>query len=175
VKREEVDGADTKGVLSSFSALSYDAQVEVVSTLLGEVAREKKVRAAELLSEVMIPFGIFTQKKLSSLEAIVKFLKEVRGMKLASIAKLLGRDSSTVWATYSKANEKMNEPFVSIRDEVMMPASLLADRNLSVLTHIVLFGKKIGYSNHEIAVMLSLDDRTVWSVLNRAKSKRGAL
>jgi predicted DNA-binding protein (UPF0251 family) len=170
---KKANGPELDSVLSSFSALPRNAQVEVVSSLLREVAREKSVHPAELLDDVVVPFGIFSQDKLSCLEAIVKYLKEVKGMKLAAIASAVGRDSSTVWATYAKAARKMPEPFSRVRDDVVMPVSVIADRSLSVLEHVVTFAKKLGFSNHEIAVMLHLDDRTIWSVLNRARKKRG--
>ena len=162
---------ETEAILSSFFSLSHEGQVEVVSSLLYETARQQEKNPAELLDVVAIPFGIFAQKRLSSLEAIVKYLKEVKSLKLAAIAEILGRDSRTIWSTFSHASKKMPEPFSQVRDDVAMPASAIADRSLSVLEHVVVFAKKLGYSNHEVAVMLHLDDRTIWSVLNRAKKK----
>ena len=173
MKPENAGMQETEAILSSFSSLSHEEQVEVVSSLLSETARQQKKHPAELLDEVVIPFGIFAQEKLSCLEAIVKYLKEVKALKLAAIASVLGRDSRTIWSTFSHASKKMPEPFSSVRDEVAMPASVIADRSLSVLEQVVSFAKKLGYSNHEIAVMLHLDDRTIWSVLSRAKKKGG--
>ncbi len=173
VKPKEQTAIESEAILSSFATLSYDDQVSVVSSLLSEISRQEGKNPLELSDEYPIPFGIFSQKKLSSLEAIVKYLKEIKGLRLSVIAQILGRDSSTIWATYANSMRKMPEPFSSIRDEVMMPSSLIADRTLSVLEHVCLFAKKLGYSNHEIATMLLLDDRTIWSVLHRAKAKRG--
>ena len=122
--------------------------------------------------EEILPFGIFSTSKISSLESIVKYLKEVRGLKFSKIAKLLNRSNKTIWATYSQATKKMPEPFGEVRDDVAMPASLIADRSLSVLEQIVSFAKQLGRTNHETALLLHLDDRTIWSVYDRAKNKR---
>jgi len=173
LKPEVSAGSESQRVVSLFSSLSYEEQVGVVSSLLSEVAAQEKKSPAALVDKYAIPFGIFAQKKLSSLEAIVKYLKEVQGLQLVQIASLLGRDSSTIWSTYGNASKKMLAPFSSVADDVVIPASLIADRTLSVLEHIVFFAKNLGYSNHEIAIMLQLDDRTIWSVLHRAKKKRG--
>ncbi len=55
---------------------------------------------------------------------------------------------------------------------LLVPLSLLRDRSVSILESIVKYlkeKKKLTY--HEIAVLLNRDDRTIWTVYNRARKK----
>ncbi len=50
---------------------------------------------------------------------------------------------------------------------------IFKDRSLSVLESLVFYLKEVKkYSYHEIAVILNRDDRTIWTVHNRAIKKR---
>jgi hypothetical protein len=58
-------------------------------------------------------------------------------------------------------------------DDIAIPSSVFKDRSLSVLEILVEYlkdEKKLSY--HEIAVLLNRNDRTVWTVYNRARKKR---
>ncbi|MBU0980905.1 MAG: sigma-70 region 4 domain-containing protein [Nanoarchaeota archaeon] len=56
-----------------------------------------------------------------------------------------------------------------------IPISVLRDRSLKPLEAIVEYLKDIqGLTYHEIAELLNRDDRTIWTVYNRAKKKRGS-
>ena len=56
---------------------------------------------------------------------------------------------------------------------VNIPISLLKDRALSVLEILVEFLKDdLHYTYHEIAELTNRDDRTIWTVYQRAKKKR---
>ena len=55
----------------------------------------------------------------------------------------------------------------------MIPVSALSNRSFSTLESVVGFIKEFDYSNHEVAQMLKLDDRTIWTVYDRVKKKRG--
>jgi len=50
---------------------------------------------------------------------------------------------------------------------------VFSNRAFSTLENLVGFIKDLGYSNHEVALMLHLDDRTIWTVYDRNKKKRG--
>jgi len=59
-------------------------------------------------------------------------------------------------------------------DIVDIPSDIFRDRTLSVLEIIVEYLKeKKDLSYHQIAILLNRDDRTIWTVYNRAKKKRG--
>jgi hypothetical protein len=54
-----------------------------------------------------------------------------------------------------------------------IPLSIVCDRNVSVFETIVEYLKNhYGLTYHEIAVLLNRDDRTIWTVYNRAMKKR---
>ena len=161
-------------IIERFGLLTREQKHAALRGMLHCLRQRKPSADIEALvnAPVELPLGIFSQDKLSSLESIVKYLKEAKGMKLGRIARLLNRDNRTIWATYSNAVKKMPEP-LSIKEGGAMPASLIADRALSVLEHIVLFLKQRSHSNHEIALLLHLDDRTIWSVYDNVKRKRG--
>lgn len=58
--------------------------------------------------------------------------------------------------------------------DVSLSSSIFRDRKLSVLEALVEYlkdQKKMSY--HEIAVLLNRNDRTIWTVYNRSKKKRG--
>ncbi len=55
---------------------------------------------------IQVPLSIFKDKNLSSLEALVRFLKNL-DMNYAEIARLLNRDQRTIWTVYSRAKKKL--------------------------------------------------------------------
>jgi hypothetical protein len=57
-------------------------------------------------AQIKIPLSIFKDQELSSLEALVRFLKNL-DMTYAEIARLLNRDQRTVWTVYSRAKNKL--------------------------------------------------------------------
>ena len=53
-----------------------------------------------------------------------------------------------------------------------IPIDVIRDRNFSIFESIVKFLKeKRSLSYHDIAVLLNRDDRTIWTVYNRARKK----
>ena len=58
---------------------------------------------------VSIPVSIFSNRKLGLLENLAKYLKDNLDMKYREIAKLIGRDNRTIWASYNKATKKEND------------------------------------------------------------------
>jgi DNA-binding transcriptional MerR regulator len=121
--------------------------------------------------EIMIPVYIFS-RKISCLEAVVKYLSEVLKIKNAKIAILLKRDIRTIWTTYQNAIKKEPELFMLKEEKIFIPLSLLAERKYSVLEIIAKHLKdSYGFTFHEIAEFLERDDSTIWTVYNRFKLK----
>ena len=164
-----------KAIYSSFTSLSREEKIVLLTSLFRQAKEQHQLTEGDILGkrEDSLPFGIFATSKISSLESIVKYLKESKGLSFAKISKLLNRSNKTIWATYSQASKKMPEPFGDVRDEILMPASLIANRSYSVLEHVVQFAKSLGKTNHEVALLLHLDDRTIWAVYDRVKKKKG--
>lgn len=124
--------------------------------------------------ELQLPVDIFNNKKLSSLEAICKYLKENENFSFYQIAEILNRDNKTAWGTYDKAKKKLSSKFVINEPKYFIPISIFKNRKLGVLELICLYLKdNYGLTYHQIAVMLNRNDRTIWSSYNKAKGKIG--
>lgn len=173
--KKDEDKSDTNSIISKFRELSKDDKIKLTLSFIGELKALHDVSEQEILGkkEFSIPIGVFGNDFLSSLEAVVKYLKEDLKLKFSKIGKLLNRSSKTIWATYSKAAKKMPSSFGIVSREILVPASAFSDRSFSTLESLVGFIKDLDYSNHETALMLHLDDRTIWTVYDRVKKKRG--
>lgn len=55
--------------------------------------------------DITVPLKIFT-KRFSILESLVRYLKEQQNIKVANIAHLLNKSTSTVWTVYNRAKRK---------------------------------------------------------------------
>lgn len=58
------------------------------------------------IKNIPIPSHIFLDRSISVLEAIVKYLKEKKGMTYHEIAVLLNRDDRTIWTCYNRVKKK---------------------------------------------------------------------
>jgi hypothetical protein len=121
---------------------------------------------------IFIPCSVFTEA-LSPFESICKYLKEHLNMTYHEIAVLLDRDDRTIWTVYQHAMKKDKKPMRVHPSSIIFPVSLLRDRRLSVLEHLVVHVKEYyGMTYHEIAVLLKRDDRTIWTMYQRSLRKR---
>lgn len=154
--------------------LKDDVLLKVLDLVVSEMKTKYELSSADIIQltkqSVIIPLCIFT-KWLSSLEAIVKYLKENQGMRLKQIADLLNRDQRTIWGAYARSRKKHKEPLL-IKPCKHIPASIFRDRNLSVLESLTLYLKEEEKLNlSEIARLLQRDPRTIWTVYHRLKKK----
>jgi len=148
--------------------------------LINYLKHEKGVSSKEIIElikkgekpeTVKIPVHIFNNK-LSSLETIVKYLKENLSLKYSEIAKLLNRNDRTIWTTYSNSKKKLSKKFAIKENKFFIPVSVISNRSLSVLESIVCYLKddcNLKYS--QIALILHRDQRTIWTVHNRGGRK----
>ena len=169
------DSKDLSNIISKFKDLSKEEKIELVSYLINELKKLHEVGEQEIFGkkEMYIPVGIFANDVLGSLEAIVKYLKEGLKLRFSKIAVLLNRNNKTIWATYHKASKKMPLPFGDISRDIIIPVLTFANRSFSTLENVVAYLKDLDYSNHEVALMLHLDDRTIWTIFDKVKKKRG--
>lgn len=122
--------------------------------------------------DVLLPVTIF-HAEISGLETITKFLRENLHLSYKESAVLLHRSEKTIWQSYAAAKKKLPEPFVLTDTIYFIPISVIASRKLSTLESIVAFLKETyQLSYHEIAVLLHRNDRTVWTVYQRALKKK---
>lgn len=163
-------------LISNFKTISNEDKIFLISHFIEELKKiESGIETSKQTSSIVatIPIGIFDNDALSSLEAIVKYLKEEQKIRFCKIANLINRSNKTIWTTYHKAIKKMPSSFNNISTKIMIPISAFSNRNFSILESLVGFIKELDYSNHEVGVMLHLDDRTIWTVYDRVKKKRG--
>lgn len=122
--------------------------------------------------EIFIPLSIFNEK-LSSLEVISKYLLENRNLSLKQISVLLNRTNRNIWNAYNRSKNKFPNPLL-IKDSKLIPLSISRNLHFTLLENIVVYLKDIlNLSYHDAAVCLQRNDRTVWTVYQRAK-KRGS-
>lgn len=173
--KKQGEELDKDRIIAKFNELSNQDKIELISYFISELKRLHDITEQEIFGkkETSIPVGVFDNDVLSSLEAIAKYLKEELKLKFSRIGNLLNRSNKTIWATYNKAFKKMPSSFGAISRDILIPASALSNRSFSTLESVVGFIKDLEYSNHEVAQMLHLDDRTIWTVYDRVKKKRG--
>lgn len=125
-----------------------------------------------LEEEYLIPCSIFS-KRLSSLESIVKYLVENCGLRVSSTAKLFKRTDKTVWQAYKSGAKKHPQKFINISSKFWIPASLFADRKISVLEHISVYLKSnYNLSLKQISKIIFRDITTIRTVYYRAMRKQ---
>ena len=147
----------------------YALSDEEINKLLKQLLKPKPPK-----EEINIPVSIFKNQNLGSLEAIVKYLRENLKLKFSLIASLTNRDERALAVTYRNARLKMPSSLPIETSEYSIPVSILADRKISVLEHVAYYLKTTYNLNyHQVAVILNRDDRTIWTVYQRAVKKRG--
>ena len=80
-----------------------------ISTISSTYIKARKKMPSEFAigdSEYFIPISEISTRKFSVLESIVKFLKEKCSLTNIQIAKLLKRDSKTIWTVYTRSRKK---------------------------------------------------------------------
>jgi hypothetical protein len=142
---------------------SSEEIIDLVNKLLKAPAKE----------EVKVPISAFKNDYLSALETIVKYLRENLLLSFKQIASLTNRNDVALAVTYRNARKKLEEKFVDENSPYSIPVSILKDRKLSVLENIVSYLKDtFGLAYHKIALLLNRNDRTIWTVYQRAKKKQ---
>lgn len=127
-----------------------------------------------LEQENSFPTSILRSEQLSSLEAIVKYLRENKKLQYKKIGELLQRNHKTLAVTYKNAIKKQPAPFASSVEREQERIEFFAFNNkLSVLEAITLFLKKQDKNFSEISRLLGKDPRTIWTVHDRAMKKLG--
>ncbi len=151
---------EIKGLFVDYLKKNLD---KISSEFLDSLKKEK----------ISIPSSIFNHK-LTVLESIVKYLKENQNLSYAEISGLIGRDQRNLWHTYYSSSKKSKPIFVIKESEFLIPLSIFSNRKLSILENLVFYLKQeFNLSYHKIAVVIRRNDRTVWTVYQKAKRKNG--
>ncbi len=121
--------------------------------------------------ETLIPLSIFT-KELTALETLTKYLKEELQLSYHQIGDHLQRDERNIWHTYQKTKQKYAARFVISSSQYFIPLSVFREMSLSILETLVTYVKEeLHLSYHQIAVLLHRNDRTIWTMYQRARKK----
>ncbi|MBN2422086.1 hypothetical protein JXB41_02575 [Candidatus Woesearchaeota archaeon] len=136
-----------------------------------------KLSAAQVLEIVkeekkFIPVSAFENSGLSSLEIIVRYMKNFLKLSYHEIAEALNRDDRTIWCTYSNSLRKRKNPLSIKPSEINIPVATVAERKYSVLESIVIFLRnKKNLSFNEISLKLKKNYQTVWTTYRKALKK----
>ena len=132
-----------------------------------------KLLRVTVKEEVKVPLSVFKNDYLGSLETIVKYLRENLLLSFKQISSLTNRNPIALAVTYRNAKRKLEAKFVEEISPYSIPVSILQDRNLSVLENVASYLKDtFGLTYHKVAVLLNRNDRTIWTVYQRAKKKK---
>ena len=177
-KNSKRGSLDSSRESNLYKKLEEKSPKELINLFLEYLKKDFEKSSSEFLHSIkhegiIIPDEIFT-KKLTILEAIVKYLKENLDISYSEIAKLINRDERNIWHTYDVAKKKLKEKFVLKDSEFFIPLSIFSNRKLSILENLVFYLKQeFNLSYHKIAVVIHRNDRTVWTVYQKAKRKYG--
>lgn len=159
--------ASQKGDVNRLLAEAADALERLDS--LG-VAPDDVLRVVSARQDVRgVPVSVFNSR-LGALESVVKYLREELLLSYDSIAVLLHRNPGPVGVTYRRAKKKHGGRLDVSADETV-PFSVFGDGLLSVLESIAYHLALQGHDWHEIAHIMCRHDKTIWTVLDRAKRK----
>ena len=167
-EKEEIKQAE-KRLLDTVSYLKEQGITQQqIAELMGKLLK------SPVNEEIKVPISVFKNDCLGSLENIVKYLRENLLLSFKQIAALTNRNEIALAVTYRNAKKKLAAKFVI--EEISpysIPVSVLKDRKISVLENITFYLKdNFGLAYHAIAVLLNRDDRTIWTVYQRALKKK---
>jgi len=150
---------------------------EIVQILLEKVGSKYGLGKKEILEvirsreQINIPLNIFSNK-LGALESLVKYMKENLSRGYREIAKELKRDERTIWTAYKKACEKQEQKFEIKENNLQIPLSIFENKELTILESLIIYFKdKKNLKYVEIGELINRDQRNIWTIYSRAKSK----
>ena len=171
----EKEGKNRKNANFNYSNLPKSDKDFLVEAI-GKAIKEKYGLSLDDLfrlvkEEISIPVSIFNDK-LTVLESVVKFLKEEKELSLSNIGKLLKRNEKNIWHVYDQTKKKYYKKFIITEEKFTIPVSIFSKEKLSAQESIVVYLRdKFNFSYHKIALVLKRDDRTIWTVYQRARKK----
>ena len=120
------------------------------------------------------PSYIFLNRKHTILEALIVFLRERKKLSYRKIANLLNRDHRFVYNSYANAKDKeLITKYTISPNYKLIPISIFSDKKIPALEAITLYLKdELSLTYHKIALLLNRNDRTIWTVYQRAKKKK---
>ncbi|MBR9692093.1 hypothetical protein GOV06_04900 [Candidatus Woesearchaeota archaeon] len=156
------------------SKFLQDEDVRIFKVLLERLKEKYNLSSTDILNltreELTIPCTIFIDK-LSPLETVVKYMKENLDLDYSKTAELLNRNRKIVWQTYKNAVGKFPKKITAKETDYNIPVSVFRTK-LSILEAVVVYLKdNFELSYHKMGELLQRNERTVWTVYNRAQKK----
>ncbi len=120
-----------------------------------------------------IPIYIFQNRKYTILEALIVYLRERKKLSFRKISALINRDLRYSYHSYQNAKKKeLTTQYIIQTKFIWIPVNIFSNTKLSALEAIVSYLKEeFSLTYHEIALMLKRDERTIWTVYQRARKK----
>ncbi len=153
-------GLDLEGFFSAHSEHELLALRNVIDKLISE---KKK-------TELCLPLHIFSSG-ISPGEAIAKYLKENKKLRISTIADKLGRSPNSIWLNYNRAAEKMPKKF-SGKSRIEIPVSIFRTGHSYLEALTVYLRDSLNMSNKDSALKLNKSEQVLSMAYNRAKSKK---
>ncbi len=126
-------------------------------------------------AEFSLSTAIFQNRRLSFLESIIVYLREIHKLRYADIARLTNRDRRNIFSVYQNACKKLGDkPFIVDEKPPVfyIPIKVVQDRSLSIMEVVVEYLLSLGLRNSEIAKLLARSPKTTHTVHTRVKAKR---
>lgn len=170
-KEVSTKNSETEVVLSILS------KEEVIAAFqkLGKFLKEKyNISPEEALvmqqGGYLVPITVFSTE-LSPSEAITKYLKEKYDLQFSEIAHQLHKDTSSIWASYQRSQEKVQKNFKFQDSDIMIPASAFS-HDMSVLECLMVYLKDVrNMKVAKLSGLLKKNKSTLWTAYNRGKAK----
>jgi len=142
-------------------SFSYTTQSYAYSHSLDETPRFSDLKP----TEETIPVSAFGHDA-STMQALTRYLVDVRGKSFTDAARLLGRHPKAIWTSYHQT-----QPLPPLADGIRIPVAIFSTTR-SPLEALVLHLKSLGLRNVKIASLLKLDPRTTWTAMKRGEAKQ---
>ena len=148
--------------------------VRSISNLVETLNEEEKHQILnQLLKTEGIPISAF-KIKLSGLEIIVKYLKEIENKSFKEISKTLNRSQSTIYNTYKHSKIKFIGNLDISDSSIKIPYNIFKNRKYSPLESIISYLKdQQKLSFQQISHTLNKSYSTIKTVYRRYKIKNG--
>ena len=117
---------------------------------------------SDLNASESIPLDAFSHA--SAMQAVARYLVDVRRLSFTDAAKLLGRSPKSLWASYHQT-----ATLPELKESIPIPISIFFGK--APLEALVPYLKSLGLRNVEIASLLKLSPKTTWTVAKRAEVK----
>lgn len=119
--------------------------------------------------EAYVPISIFSGK-LTTLEALIVFLRDKRGFGTKKISTLINRSPACISITYSRAKKKAFLPEQTLFG-LKIPLKVFRSPKFSAQEALVKYLLDKGLPLRQVSKSLAIDSRTAWTIKHRIIKK----